>query len=1017
MRRESSAGRVITFYSYKGGVGRSMLLANVAWVLAFAGKRVLVVDWDLEAPGLEHYFRPWLGGRDEADAFLTRPGVIDQLESYCELAELRLRAVRGLAVDQPEGDSTPSGVPACEDLADEHEDEETEESDAPEPEPPVLGDSADSGDVSLLFDSPQLRARRGVRAALGRMTVRLTLPEDWIGEIHIVPPGRRDDPAAYANRVALFDWDRFYAELEGKIFLGEVKERMRAYDYVLIDSRTGISGTAAVSMIEFADELVTCFGMNDQSIYGVADMVETFLASREGKPARIFPVPMRVDRQRSDRYGPARELYERTFNRWVRKYFSEIGVGKYWTDVEIPYESNYAFEELAGPTSGMDPGADGYAAACKRLARLIDPDAVTRDVLERLDLVMSDLWRTQAKTGRRTMDPAFTTVIVSYVDEEKDRAWALWLTWLAESRGLRVISHLATRESLGVVRDRLEDCTEFCLVPVLSAAYFGSPNAVDFLRWGQNAMTAVHDRCLRPVKIELDVDDTVFTDAFGLDLLDLDSQVAERAVADLLTVPIGQEEAAVAEQFEESMETELETATRRPDFPGDVLPADRYALRLEEARRRADDSGAISNALLLGVEIAKQGRMNGARQLFAEAARLAKRQPDDLTRVEVLVEWGATERRHGNPGIADERLIDAEKLLAELAATAGERAKSPRYRQLIMRIELERLALLRDSTRLEDRRKGHARAEALRLDASDRNDEQILADAITHHAEQLATQGIDEDAWRNFVEARYLHMARGNAAGMLRTELGLGELALKVDGPDQAERYYKDADGQASVLDEDAWQERYTVERRRADAELKAGLIQGNPKVRRNALGRARDHYERALDLVSDHDQTFDSVGAGRPEDRQPLRTRQTNLWFGAATGLANVLDALARLDFPNATELSARATRLRIRAVEQLDWTEVDPRFEHGEALRAGRGTSHLPPRKQLENAALAYYVFDRIKNQLQADAERRWIRGNRGEWRLADMKEFVSKTLDPQYAALLAERLESTFLVERRK
>src|SRR4051812_16178325 len=47
---------VITFYSFKGGVGRSMALANIAVQLARRGKRVLAVDWDLEAPGLHRYF-------------------------------------------------------------------------------------------------------------------------------------------------------------------------------------------------------------------------------------------------------------------------------------------------------------------------------------------------------------------------------------------------------------------------------------------------------------------------------------------------------------------------------------------------------------------------------------------------------------------------------------------------------------------------------------------------------------------------------------------------------------------------------------------------------------------------------------------------------------------------------------------------------------------------------------------------------------------------------------------------
>jgi MinD-like ATPase involved in chromosome partitioning or flagellar assembly len=64
------SGRVVTFYSYKGGVGRSFLLANVAALLAQWGHRVLCIDWDLEAPGLRHYFSDWTDG-------VARPGVVD----------------------------------------------------------------------------------------------------------------------------------------------------------------------------------------------------------------------------------------------------------------------------------------------------------------------------------------------------------------------------------------------------------------------------------------------------------------------------------------------------------------------------------------------------------------------------------------------------------------------------------------------------------------------------------------------------------------------------------------------------------------------------------------------------------------------------------------------------------------------------------------------------------------------------------------------------------------------------
>ncbi|MFL6196167.1 MAG: MinD/ParA family protein [Thermoanaerobaculia bacterium] len=44
----------LVFYSYKGGVGRSSLLANAARYLVSLGKGVVALDFDLEAPGL-HY--------------------------------------------------------------------------------------------------------------------------------------------------------------------------------------------------------------------------------------------------------------------------------------------------------------------------------------------------------------------------------------------------------------------------------------------------------------------------------------------------------------------------------------------------------------------------------------------------------------------------------------------------------------------------------------------------------------------------------------------------------------------------------------------------------------------------------------------------------------------------------------------------------------------------------------------------------------------------------------------------
>jgi len=66
---------LVTFYSYKGGVGRSMALANVAWLLSQKyEKQVLLLDWDLEAPGLHRFFN--INGKE------IKGGLIDLFNDY-----------------------------------------------------------------------------------------------------------------------------------------------------------------------------------------------------------------------------------------------------------------------------------------------------------------------------------------------------------------------------------------------------------------------------------------------------------------------------------------------------------------------------------------------------------------------------------------------------------------------------------------------------------------------------------------------------------------------------------------------------------------------------------------------------------------------------------------------------------------------------------------------------------------------------------------------------------------------
>jgi Mrp family chromosome partitioning ATPase len=67
---------ICTFYSYKGGVGRSMALAKSADILARAGLRVLMIDFDLEAPGLEQYFDI------DQKSIRAHTGLFDLISSY-----------------------------------------------------------------------------------------------------------------------------------------------------------------------------------------------------------------------------------------------------------------------------------------------------------------------------------------------------------------------------------------------------------------------------------------------------------------------------------------------------------------------------------------------------------------------------------------------------------------------------------------------------------------------------------------------------------------------------------------------------------------------------------------------------------------------------------------------------------------------------------------------------------------------------------------------------------------------
>jgi len=98
----------LVFYGLKGGIGRSTALAMLAYELARSGKRVLLIDFDLESPGLSGLLLPpdrlsdfgivdWFieDGVGQGDEVLRRMVSVSPLSGYTQ-GEIRIAAAMGL---------------------------------------------------------------------------------------------------------------------------------------------------------------------------------------------------------------------------------------------------------------------------------------------------------------------------------------------------------------------------------------------------------------------------------------------------------------------------------------------------------------------------------------------------------------------------------------------------------------------------------------------------------------------------------------------------------------------------------------------------------------------------------------------------------------------------------------------------------------------------------------------------------------------------------------------------------
>lgn len=76
--RDEDLGTIVAFCSETAESGTSMAVANVAWILAANGKRVLIVDWNLSTQGVHRFFRPFL----DEEAASTGTGIADVITEF-----------------------------------------------------------------------------------------------------------------------------------------------------------------------------------------------------------------------------------------------------------------------------------------------------------------------------------------------------------------------------------------------------------------------------------------------------------------------------------------------------------------------------------------------------------------------------------------------------------------------------------------------------------------------------------------------------------------------------------------------------------------------------------------------------------------------------------------------------------------------------------------------------------------------------------------------------------------------
>jgi MinD-like ATPase involved in chromosome partitioning or flagellar assembly len=330
MPDEGYHGKVITFYSYKGGTGRTMALANVACLLArnqFLKKGILMIDWDLEAPGLHRFFYPSGTQQQIHDAFEQLPGLIDFFWE-CDKS---------------------FGIPR---------------------------------------NNENIRLEDVYKELIEKINISNYIQPTDISKIYLLKAGRFD--GEYPKRVNTFRWDYFYEKLPD--FFRILAETLAtSFDYILIDSRTGITDTSGICTMIMPERLVVVFVPNQQSLTGVSDLVKRAVEYRKSsddlRPLVIFPLPSRIEANQPDlrekwRKGDDDENitgYQRAFERLLANVYNleKCDLEDYFDNVQIQHIPYYAYgEKIAVQLERSEDSlsiAKSYVSFTERLADSVSP--------------------------------------------------------------------------------------------------------------------------------------------------------------------------------------------------------------------------------------------------------------------------------------------------------------------------------------------------------------------------------------------------------------------------------------------------------------------------------------------------------------------------------------------------------------------------------------------------------------------------------------------------------------------